>query len=60
LAANEKQPQAEFHLGDELSDDHREDLQQMLYRGQNEVTRKNAYPFLCVDDTLYELKDANI
>jgi hypothetical protein len=29
------------------------------YRGLYEVTRKNAYPFPCVDDTLDELKDAN-
>jgi hypothetical protein len=29
------------------------------YRGLNEVTRKDAYPLLRVDDTLDELKDAN-
>jgi hypothetical protein len=29
------------------------------YRGLNEVTRKDAYPILRVDDTLDELKDAN-
>jgi hypothetical protein len=29
------------------------------YRGLNEVTRKDAYPLPCVDDTLDELKDAN-
>jgi hypothetical protein len=29
------------------------------YRGLNEVTRKDAYPFPRVDDTLDELKDAN-
>jgi hypothetical protein len=28
-------------------------------RGLNEVTRKDAYPLPCVDDTLDELKDAN-
>jgi hypothetical protein len=30
------------------------------YRGLNEVTSKNAYPLPRVDDTLDELKDANI
>jgi hypothetical protein len=30
------------------------------YRGLNEVTRKDAYPLPRVDDTLDELKDANI
>jgi hypothetical protein len=29
------------------------------YRGLNEVTRKDAYPLSCVDDTLDEVKDAN-
>jgi hypothetical protein len=29
------------------------------YRGLNEVTRKDAYPLLRVDDTLNELKDVN-
>jgi hypothetical protein len=29
------------------------------YRGLNKVTRKDAYPFPRVDDTLDELKDAN-
>jgi hypothetical protein len=29
------------------------------YRGPNEVTRKDAYPLPCVDDTLDEIKDAN-
>jgi hypothetical protein len=29
------------------------------YRGLKEVTRKDAYPFPRVDDTLEELKDAN-
>jgi hypothetical protein len=29
------------------------------YRGLTEVTRKDAYPFPRVDDTLDELKDAN-
>jgi hypothetical protein len=29
------------------------------YRGLNDVTRKDAYPLLRVDDTLRELKDAN-
>jgi hypothetical protein len=29
------------------------------YRGLNEVTRKDAYPFPRVDDTLDELMDAN-
>jgi hypothetical protein len=30
------------------------------YRGLNEVTRKDAYPLPRVDDTLDELKDANL
>jgi hypothetical protein len=30
------------------------------YRGLNEVTRKDAYPLPRVDDTLDELKDANV
>jgi hypothetical protein len=32
----------------------------IAYRGLNEVTRKDAYPLPRVDDTLDELKDANV
>jgi hypothetical protein len=31
-----------------------------VHRGLNEVTRKDAYPLPRVDDTLDELKDANL
>jgi hypothetical protein len=31
----------------------------LVYRGLNEVTRKDAYPLPRVDDTLDELKDAS-